>query len=208
MNKARKILEEARNDSQLLAIDLGDPRLTAKEREALYKLGVVLYGELEGGLQAIKIKTPKELEYAEVEASNLIKEIIYAEKYKKSEIKSQKIIEAYLSDSSTLDDIDLIIKDNPIDVYTLWFILNKKADLDASARGRQAVMVKLEKDIKQLALKEIKANFFMSTYPFDKRGYRAKFCKEMAAQYPVIDSIKTIENLFDTLTKSLKYPAI
>lgn len=65
--------------------------------------------------------------------------------------------------------------------------------------GRKAVLAKLAKDPKQLALREIKAHFKESIYPFDKRGYRAKFCKEMAAKYPIIENIKTIENLFDLL---------
>ena len=61
---------------------------------------------------------------------------------------------------------------------------------------------RLKNDKKQLALIEIEGELNNSTYPFDKRGHRAKFCKEMLAKYTEIQDIKTIERLFDRLKKA------
>lgn len=71
--------------------------------------------------------------------------------------------------------------------------------------SNNALIAKLEKDPKQLALKNIRTEFENSTYPFNKRGYRAKFCKEMLEKHTQIEDIKSIENLFDRLKKE-KYP--
>ena len=58
---------------------------------------------------------------------------------------------------------------------------------------------------KQLALKEISEHFHASPYPFNKRGYAAKFVREMATKYPIIESYKTIEKLVTKLKQ--EYPA-
>ncbi len=56
------------------------------------------------------------------------------------------------------------------------------------------------------AQNNIEEEFKASKYPFDVRGYRAKFCKEMWNKYPIITSLSTIETLFDSLNKLRKYP--
>lgn len=76
-----------------------------------------------------------------------------------------------------------------------------------SKNAKKAVEEKLKKDPKQAALKNIETEFNLSKYPFQKRGYRAKFCKEMIEKYPIITDIKTIERLFDKLKKDKNTPS-
>lgn len=54
---------------------------------------------------------------------------------------------------------------------------------------------------KQQIKKEVEQQFKDSSYPFDKRGYTAKFVKEMAERYPEIENIKTIEKWVAELKK-------
>lgn len=72
---------------------------------------------------------------------------------------------------------------------------------DRSVNARKAANARLASDPKQLALKEIEKEFNASKYPFNKRGYTAKFVKEMAEKYTVIKDSKSIANLVAKLKK-------
>ena len=81
-------------------------------------------------------------------------------------------------------------------------VSEKSGKLALSENARTAAKIRLENDGKQLALKEIEGHFKASTYPFDKRGYIAKFVREMGSKYPIIESYKTIEKLVAKLKKN------
>lgn len=83
-------------------------------------------------------------------------------------------------------------------------ILIKKIKSDMA---KYSVSIKLKNDPKQIALKEIENEFNNSLYPFHKRGYRAKFCKEMQEKHIEIKDIKTIERLFDRMRKHRNTPS-
>ncbi len=102
----------------------------------------------------------------------------------------------YLKDYSNMVQLNATILKNLPDM------MEKKAKQALSNNAKLGSIAKLKNDPKQLILKEIEVLYKSSTYPFHKRGYRAKFCKEMAAKYPIIENIKAIENLFDRLRKS------
>ena len=70
-----------------------------------------------------------------------------------------------------------------------------------SVNAKKGAAAMLLKNPKQKALKAIKADFHQSTYPFHKRGYKAKFAKEMLEKYPVIADIKSINRLVAELSE-------
>ena len=72
-------------------------------------------------------------------------------------------------------------------------ILRKNASRDARARHAQ--------DPKQRSLREIKKKVIQNRKKFNKRGYGAKFIREMAEKYPEIESYKTFENLIARVKK-------
>ena len=57
-----------------------------------------------------------------------------------------------------------------------------------------------------LALKKVEIDYKVEQAKFSNRGHRADFVRRMADKYPVIQDIKTIENLVDKL--KLKNPHI
>ena len=66
---------------------------------------------------------------------------------------------------------------------------------------------RLKNDPKQVALRKVEQDLLNCNYHFNKRGYRAKFCKEMLEKYTEIKDIKTIERLFDRLNKAKNTPS-
>lgn len=78
--------------------------------------------------------------------------------------------------------------------------------LDKSNTMREYAKLRLANDPKQKALDEIKSHYELAKNQFKRRGYTAQFVKEMAALYPVIESIKTIERLVTKLNRINKYP--
>ena len=77
----------------------------------------------------------------------------------------------------------------------------------ATKQGQKGAIAKLANDPKQASLRLIEREFHNSAYPFNKHGYRAKFCKEMLEKYTEIKDIKTIERLFDRLKKAKNTPS-
>jgi hypothetical protein len=73
--------------------------------------------------------------------------------------------------------------------------------LEKSRTARQSSLVKLANDPIQAAKKQIEAHYQNSKNQFRRRGYSAQFIREMYKQYPVIKSIKTIENLVARLNR-------
>lgn len=71
---------------------------------------------------------------------------------------------------------------------------------------REYAKLRFVNDPKQKAKDEIKSHYEVVKHQFRRRGYSAQFVKEMAALYPVIESIKTIERLVTKLNKINKYP--
>lgn len=84
-------------------------------------------------------------------------------------------------------------------IENLPSLLEKKAKDALSENAKLGSAARLANSDKQKALKNIEAEFKNSSYPFHKRGYRAKFCREMLNKYTDITDIKTIERLFDKL---------
>lgn len=70
-----------------------------------------------------------------------------------------------------------------------------------STNAKNAVDRKLEKDPKQIALRDIEAQYKVNKSQFKRRGYSAQFARDMQTQYPVITDIKTIEKLVAKLNK-------
>ena len=70
-----------------------------------------------------------------------------------------------------------------------------------SNRASQAAKARYAKDPKQKCIKEIEEKFIKDKGKFERRGYGAKFVKEMGEQYPEIESYKTIEKLVTKLKK-------
>ena len=71
---------------------------------------------------------------------------------------------------------------------------------------RKYANIRVANDPKQKALDEIKSHYDVARHQFKRRGYTAKFVKEMAALFPIIESIKTIERFVAKLNKINKYP--
>ncbi len=84
-------------------------------------------------------------------------------------------------------------------IENLPAMLEKKAKKTLSENAKLGSAARLANSDKQKALKNIETDFRNSTYPFHKRGYRAKFCREMLNKYTDITDIKTIERLFNRL---------
>lgn len=79
-------------------------------------------------------------------------------------------------------------------------ILSQK-NIALSEKGKVAVRKKLANDPKQKALLEIEQHYQAKKSKFKIRGFSAQFIRDMWAQYPVIESQKTIENLVSALNK-------
>lgn len=79
--------------------------------------------------------------------------------------------------------------------------LSDSLKLEKSRTARKSSLAKLANDPVQIAKKHIEAHYQNSKNQFKRRGYSAQFVREMHKQYPVIKSIKTIENLVAKLNK-------
>ena len=80
-------------------------------------------------------------------------------------------------------------------------VLHAGAMFQKTTHAKSAASKRLAKDPKHIALKAIEVKFLASSYPFDIRGYKAKFAKEMLGEYPVIEDIKSINRLVTKLSK-------
>ncbi len=70
-----------------------------------------------------------------------------------------------------------------------------------SKNASNAAKTRLAKDPKQKDLNEISLKYYEVKDKFKRPGYTAAFVRDMAKQYPNIQSIKTIENLIARLRK-------
>ncbi|PPD56797.1 MAG: hypothetical protein CTY10_02455 [Methylotenera sp.] len=77
--------------------------------------------------------------------------------------------------------------------------LEKQIRLSKSNFAKGNARKKVANDPKNQALKDIEIEFKNSKYPFNKRGYKTKFAKEMQAKYPVLADTRAIINLVNRL---------
>ena len=106
-----------------------------------------------------------------------------------------------------VDGVDVMTKaenfiaENPIDLKCLLQFSWMAHHAFKSDEALFKAMIQLENDPKQKALNEISKHYQADKSQFKRRGYSAQFVREMHGKYPVITSIKTIENLVAKLNK-------
>jgi len=106
----------------------------------------------------------------------------------KGQIKNKNLIETFKLYSLLISELESI-NNRRINEY------------EKSNSMRKYAKLRLANDPKQKALDEIKSHYEAAKHQFRRRGYTAKFVKEMAEIYPIIESQKTIENLVTALNK-------
>lgn len=132
--------------------------------------------------------------------SSILTWMRFTKKHENQAVEILKLLE--LPFGKAYDDLENL---PPIDFITLMYII-AKVDLKAQKKSRNylakvAANARIAKDPKQLKLLAIEKEFINCNYPFQKRGYKAKFAREMHNKYPEIESIKTIEKLITKLAK-------
>ena len=133
--------------------------------------------------------------------SSIVAWMRFTKKHEYQAVEILKLLE--LPFGKAYDDLENM---PPIDFITLMYIL-AKVDFKAQKKSRKyiakvAANARIANDPKQLKLLAIEREFINCNYPFQKRGYKAKFAREMHNKYPEIESIKTIEKLISKLAKT------
>lgn len=91
--------------------------------------------------------------------------------------------------------------------YFLKYLILSNQDEKSvlSSKASKAAKARHAKDPKQEALKEIASEFHKrGREKFEKYGFGAKFVREMGDKFPIIENLKTIENLVTKLKKGEK----
>lgn len=79
--------------------------------------------------------------------------------------------------------------------------ISPSVDKVLSLNGLKGATAKLASCPKQYALNQIKFDYEANKSQFKRRGFSAQFIRNMHTKYPIITSIKTIENLVAALNK-------
>jgi|LNAP01.1.fsa_nt_gb hypothetical protein len=116
-------------------------------------------------------------------------------------IPDQKKLEEYESKMKPIRDCEEFIIENSFSFWDLISLMEIASKHAISASAREKAYKRLANDPKQKALAEIEQHYEANKSQFKRYGYSAQFIREMHANYPIIESQKTIENLVSALNK-------
>jgi hypothetical protein len=140
-------------DSDQYIFDLADPRLDESQRNALYKIGVELYGVPKWKLEDIAPKSLNEVEASLAGIKHDLEKTIRS--IEEGNRRSEKIVAAMLDTTNASYGLDQVIKNNPIDSFTLRSIISKANTLSKTQQAKLAVAAKIANDPKQAEKKFI-----------------------------------------------------
>jgi hypothetical protein len=100
-----------------------------------------------------------------------------------------------------IHDCEKFINENSFDFWDLISLITIAKRDAISASAQKKAFTKLANDPKQKALAKIEQHYEANKTQFKRRGFSARFIREMHSKYPIIESQKTIENLVSALNK-------
>lgn len=111
----------------------------------------------------------------------------------------------YVFDQLSFKKCEYFLDNHHFSVYEMFKFMEIASKDYVSNLARDKAYKRLENDPKQQALDEIFQHYETNKHQFKRRGYTAQFVREMHDKYPIITSIKTIENLVTSLNKENEF---